>query len=88
MLLIQDKTNRWFSNSDHDCYIGAYYKNEKDKALDRKTYFKNIHMIEIYPNGIIDIGGKAGHQCYMGYSVEEAIRKYNFLCRNYEKYIA
>ena len=66
MILIND--NGWISNS--------YYRTKKAKEENKKSYFKNIYSIKFTTWGWI-INGKKGYMQYCGYTVRQAIKKYN-----------
>ena len=66
-------------------YANYYYKNKAAQENNKKSYYKNIDYIYKY-NGNIIINGKAGKYQMLFYNVREAIKKYNDIVKNENKY--
>lgn len=82
MILIEENYNSnivsyIFKNQNIKTYIGAYYKNQKAKEKNQKTYFRYISSIAIQHDGTIVIYGTVGIKRYIYYTVRQAITKYN-----------
>ena len=63
-------------------YYGFYFKDEEAKAKHKVSYMKYIYNIERYKrDGHYAINGKIGPKHYFGYTIQQAIRKYNAECK-------